>query len=260
MKSPAFQVYVNDFLGSAKVGMMNTEEIGAYWLLLFLDWQEHGFVYNEQQLSRWTRLTPARFRKAWVALAPCFEEGEDGRLHSPRLQKEREKQEAWREKSAKGGKKSGEARLKGGSVNGSDLVRTNAQPKTNIPLPLPSPLPVTAKAKTKATEKPSPFPKSACDELYETWTEVRGAIDYGAFRKALAPLFPTAGPRYTQPQLVEAIKAHAEYVDGLAPRQAGFENVHKFAADIQRWVRIGGMPAVDPQTRELTERGRLALA
>ena len=38
MKSPAFQFYVNDFLGSAKVGMMSTEEIGAYLLLLLLDW------------------------------------------------------------------------------------------------------------------------------------------------------------------------------------------------------------------------------
>lgn len=116
------------------------------------------------------------------------------------------------------------------------------------------------KTKAKATEQPSPFPKSACDLLYETWTTARGAIDYGAFRKALKPLYPTAGPRYTEPQLVDAIKAHAEYVEGLAPREAGFENIHKFAADAQRWVRIGGMPAVDPTTRELTERGRLAFA
>jgi hypothetical protein len=112
----------------------------------------------------------------------------------------------------------------------------------------------------EAPEKPSPFPKSVCDALYETWTEVRGAIDYGAFRKALKPLYPTSGPRYSQDVLTEAIKAHAEYVEGLQPREAGFETIHKFAADVQRWVRIGGMPAVDPDTRELTERGRLALA
>jgi hypothetical protein len=118
----------------------------------------------------------------------------------------------------------------------------------------------TKRKKPKATEQPSPFPKSACDLLYETWTTARGAIDYGVFRKALKPLYPTAGPRYTEPQLVDAIKAHAEYVEGLAPREAGFENIHKFAADAQRWVRIGGMPAVDPNTRELTERGRLAFA
>lgn len=116
------------------------------------------------------------------------------------------------------------------------------------------------KRTTKATKQPSPFPKSICDALYETWVSVRGPIDYGALRKALSPLYPAVGPRFTQEQLTLAIKAHAEWVEGLSPREAGFENVHKFAADIQRWVRIGGMPVVDPDTRELTERGRLALA
>jgi hypothetical protein len=116
------------------------------------------------------------------------------------------------------------------------------------------------KAKTKAPEQPSPFPKSACDELYETWVPLRGAINYGLFRKILTPLFPASGPRYTQQQLIDAIKAHAEYVEGLSPREAGFETIHKFAADVQRWVRVGGMPAVDPESRELTERGRLAVS
>jgi hypothetical protein len=112
----------------------------------------------------------------------------------------------------------------------------------------------------KATEKPSPFPKSVCDDLYEAWTSVHGAINYALFRKTLAPLFPASGPRIPQQQLVEAIKAHGEYFEGLAPREAGFETIHKFAADVQRWVRIGAMPAIDPETREPTERGRLALA
>lgn len=115
-------------------------------------------------------------------------------------------------------------------------------------------------ASTKAAELPSPFPKSACDELYETWVPLRGAINYGLFRKILTPLFPASGPRYTQQQLIDAIKAHAEYVEGLSPREAGFETIHKFAADVQRWVRVGGMPVVDPESRELTERGRLAVS
>jgi hypothetical protein len=109
----------------------------------------------------------------------------------------------------------------------------------------------------KATEQPSPFPKSVCDVLYETWISARGAIDYGLLRKSLAPLYPTAGPRYTQEQLTEAIRAHAEWVDGLTPREAGFETIHKFVADVSRWVRLGGMPLQDPVSGELTERGLL---
>jgi hypothetical protein len=117
-----------------------------------------------------------------------------------------------------------------------------------------------SRSKTTATEKPSPFPKSICDRLFETWISARGGIDYGAFRKALESLYPTQGPLFAEEQLVKAIAAHAEFVDGLTPKEAGFEDVRKFAQNVQRWVRIGSMPVVDPETRELTERGRLALA
>jgi hypothetical protein len=109
-----------------------------------------------------------------------------------------------------------------------------------------------------AKEKPSPFPKGVCDSLYEVWIAVRGAVPYPAFRKALSPLYPTPGPRYTETEIIEAIKAHAEYVSGLTPREAGFESPVKFVADIRRWVRLGAMPAQE-STGELTERGHLIL-
>jgi 5-methylcytosine-specific restriction endonuclease McrA len=104
VKSPAFQLYPNDFLGSAKVGMMTTEEIGAYLLLLLLDWQEDGFDYQAPRLARWCRLPTARFTKAWGAIGPCFTADAAGRLRNPRLERERIKQADWREKSSNGGK------------------------------------------------------------------------------------------------------------------------------------------------------------
>lgn len=133
-KSPAFQMYVNDFLGSAKVGMMSTEEIGAYLLLLFLDFQEKGFVYDSRRLAKWCRLPRRRFEKAWDAIKPCFVERE-GRMYNPRLELERVKQAEWREKSSKGGLASAESRGKGGST----LVEPNRQPPANTPSPSPSP-------------------------------------------------------------------------------------------------------------------------
>lgn len=116
----------------------------------------------------------------------------------------------------------------------------------------------TSKSKTTATEKPSLFPKSVCDSLYETWISVRGAVPYGAFRKALAPLYPTEGARYTEVQIIEAMKAHSEFVSGLEPRAAGFETLYKFVADIQRWGRLGAMPSQE-LSGELTERGRMVV-
>lgn len=162
-ESPAFQIYPNDFLGSAKVGMMSTEEIGAYWLLLLLDWQEGGFVFEERSLSRWCKLTLARFRKAWEAIRPCFVE-RDGRLFNPRLEKEREKQAEWRRKSSEGGKKSAETRWgqpsKGGGKGGYEMVVTNGvtneQPIGNTPLPLPSPVTAETTTTQNGTEKAPP--------------------------------------------------------------------------------------------------------
>lgn len=142
MKSPAFQFYPNDFLGSAKVGVMSAEEVGAYLLLLCLDWQEGGFVYDEGDLARWCRLPRAKFRKAWVRVSRCFVE-RDGRMFNPRLDAERTKQADWREKSRKGGIASGEARTKGGSTTLATAVEPKPQPNTNTPFPSPSPTPVT---------------------------------------------------------------------------------------------------------------------
>ncbi len=155
-KSPAFQWYPDDFLGSGKVGTMTTEEVGVYTLLLCLDWNETGFVFDEEELSRWCRLTRPRFRKAWARVSRCFAE-RDGRLYNPRLEVEREKQAEWRAKSAKGGRTSGQARAKGGSTvvqppleNGSQMVPTKREPKGNTPFPTPTPVTTTAKATTSA--------------------------------------------------------------------------------------------------------------
>lgn len=125
--SPAFQFYVNDFLASAKVMLMDADEVGAYLLLLCLDWQEDGFAYDEKSLAKWCRLKPARFRKAWVRLAPCFVE-HDGRYHNERLQIEREKQDEWRKKSAKGAATANAKRWAKGR-GGDEMATANESPE-----------------------------------------------------------------------------------------------------------------------------------
>ena len=146
-KSPAFQFYVNDFLGSAKVGSMNGSEVGIYLMLLFLDWQEIGFEFNPDFLSRWCRVTRGTFLKAWVIVSKCFEE-RDGRMFNHRLDIERKKQAEWSQKSRNGGLTSGQVRRKGGS--------TTFQPSLNTPSPSSTPTP----------NHPSPpYP----DEFEKTW-------------------------------------------------------------------------------------------
>ena len=174
MSSPAFQVYVNDFLGSAKVGMMTTEEVGAYWLLLLLEWQGSGFVFDRLDLARWCRLTPERFDEVWIRIGPCFRE-RNQKLHNVRLSKERAKQKKWRDKSREGGIKSGRARSKG-LKGGATTLEPTPQPKTNTPLPLPLPSPELQlqqpKTKTSARRKP----RGEAGVARETWLTPFAAV------------------------------------------------------------------------------------
>jgi uncharacterized protein YdaU (DUF1376 family) len=111
-RSPAFQLYVDDLLGSGTVQAANTEEVGAYVLLMCYDWQEVGFVYDEERLANVCRLPLPRFRKAWAHLSPKFPE-RDGRRFNPRLEKERAKQAAWAAKATEKGKRGADVRWHG---------------------------------------------------------------------------------------------------------------------------------------------------
>lgn len=114
MKSPAFQFYPTDYLGSQRVQMLTLEEEGAYVRLLCYCWQ-HGTIPDDaDQLARLigkgASTTVARVVQA------MFQQGPDqGKLIHDRLEQERAKQAAWRAKSSAGGHKSAEKR-KGGST------------------------------------------------------------------------------------------------------------------------------------------------
>lgn len=134
-KSPAFQFYPDDFMGG-KAGMMTPEQTHVYIWLLCLDWNQHGFEHDVTALSRWCRVSPAVFRKAWAIVKDSFAFSE-GKWFNERLQKEREKQEAWREKSAKGGSTKRQPPLQPKGNHPSDLVEECLQPEGNTPLPTP---------------------------------------------------------------------------------------------------------------------------
>lgn len=102
-KSPAFQFYPSNFLGSPKVRAMSLAEIGLYTLALCLDWDGVGFTADELHDLAATQREGVDFNTAWGRVSRCFEhDGE--RFYSARLKSERQKQREWRRKSSKGGK------------------------------------------------------------------------------------------------------------------------------------------------------------
>lgn len=128
MKSPAFQFYPGDWLSSPAVMLMTPEHEGAYIRLLCYDWMSDGIPDCDQSLAALSRLGEGWFKGGSTVLKRCFNQHptKAGFLTNPRLQKEREKQAEWREKSRIGGIKSAASR----SSKRSRVV----QPKVNRPV------------------------------------------------------------------------------------------------------------------------------
>jgi uncharacterized protein YdaU (DUF1376 family) len=131
-KAPAFQFYPKDFLSDGKVAAMTLAERGAYITLLCLCWQERSIPAESSRLARMVGTSPAAFARLWPALEPCFHVSDDdpGRLVHLRLEKERTKQNAYRERQSNAGRASAATRQQPEGNHGS----TERQPKVNSPV------------------------------------------------------------------------------------------------------------------------------
>lgn len=109
MKSPAFQFYAAEWISDEHVSMMSLEEEGAYIRLLAYCWREGSISSDLNALSK---LCKGASTTLLALVVKRFKPNptDTARLIHSRLEKEREKQAAWREKSAKGGRKSAKTR------------------------------------------------------------------------------------------------------------------------------------------------------
>lgn len=120
--SPAFQVYVQDFL----LGTLDftAEETGGYFLLLLHQWDKGFIPNNEKKIKKLSKLS----KKALPTVLQKFVIGEDGNLRNLRLEIERDKQLLNREKAVQAGIKSGEVRKKKAKHSGTEVeLKTNGR-------------------------------------------------------------------------------------------------------------------------------------
>lgn len=117
-KSPAFQFYPGDFLSDGKQSVMELEEVGAYTRLICACWLEGNIPTEMRKLAKLAGTTTDMMRKLWPAIEPCFEKDPAcaGYLIHPRLEKERAKQAAFKEKKRAAGKRGASARWTGDAV------------------------------------------------------------------------------------------------------------------------------------------------
>jgi len=119
-EAPAFQLYSADFY--VDTNEWSVDEVGIYTRLLLSQWSNKSLPDNITRLARIAGCSPQKFQKAWGQIAIKFTKNGDGRLQNPRLEREREKQQKYRELQAEKSKKGVEARRKQathGSSNGS---------------------------------------------------------------------------------------------------------------------------------------------
>lgn len=118
MKSPAFQMYPNDWLMDEDVILMSELEEWCYFRMVLLCWKYDSLPASHEDIAKLVGKGGSTTLVA--AVAKCFisDPKNPERIRHKRLDKEREKQRQWSEKSKIGGKMSGIARrkwLKGGS-------------------------------------------------------------------------------------------------------------------------------------------------
>jgi len=95
-KPPAFQFYVRDFLTGTQT--MTLEEVGAYTRCLAYEWDAGGLPDDVTQLARVMICPRAKVKKIWPKIRQKFVRNADGFWRNSRLESERVKQQAFRDR------------------------------------------------------------------------------------------------------------------------------------------------------------------
>ena len=166
-KRPAFQFYPGDWLGSQRVSLLTLEEEGAYLRLLASCWQHGSIPSAPDMIAR--LIGKGSSTTLATTLATMFQPHpfNPALLVHDRLEKEREKQDAWSEKCREGGRKSAEMRKIG--KGSSSLVEGLLEGSTNKKATLQSSITIT-NTSTKV-EVGAPKKSYLLDE--EFWAEMK---------------------------------------------------------------------------------------
>jgi uncharacterized protein YdaU (DUF1376 family) len=100
-KAPYFHFYYEDFLSGVKY--FNTEEIGAYILLLIYQWEFNYVVIDEKSIKKITKISKKKCEK----VLEKFIETSPGKFQNLRLEIEREKYVKFINKQCSNGSKGG---------------------------------------------------------------------------------------------------------------------------------------------------------
>jgi uncharacterized protein YdaU (DUF1376 family) len=236
---PYFRFFPKDFMGDCIVQVMNTEEVGAYVLLLCCAWQQEpaGSLPNDDNtLSRMARLDQSRWLECKKNVLAAFSMGADGRHHQKRMQTEHAWSMRAREYRSEGGKKGMKARW--GERNGERKGKKRAADNSvitagnNTVITVPdnsvitrasgsgsSLLPKVVKGEQPEQKAPREGKVRERDHLFDSVAEVAGADPKvnGAQIAKVCKQLRAAEPPYTPEEvraLPEVLKREMPYLQG----------------------------------------------
>lgn len=124
-KPPACLFYWNDFV--ADTIEWEAAAVGAYVRLLASEWMNGSIPIDTKSLAWIAHLSHTEFERLWnESIRFKFVSIQDGRLINPRMEREREKQEAYRNQRVMAGRASGAARAKA-------AIDTSNERSTSVP-------------------------------------------------------------------------------------------------------------------------------
>lgn len=127
--APAFQFYPKDFLSSTRVQRMSLTEVGVYIVLLSHAWLSGGIPTDTNEIAKLVKMPAGRFRRMWAGpLSECFTK-RGAVLINERLDAERKKQIAFRDRQSENGRKGGR---RGSQALPNPLPTEKGSPSTRV--------------------------------------------------------------------------------------------------------------------------------
>ena len=222
-RSPSFQFYASDWLGSNHRATMTLAEQGAYINLLCRQWSDPtcSLPDDDVALAGLSELGNEWMKGSSCLLRLCFPKHPclEGRIANPKMLILKEERDDWVEKCSKGGKRSGKVRRAKSFVAKTSATKKTAKGtsttlgskppskrEVNVNTPSPSPSPSTIKKK----------PLYPLDEI--TYPD---GMDTPAVRQAIVEWLDykrARGQAYKQPAKQMGTLLASKLFDGLAER------------------------------------------
>lgn len=221
--SPAFSFYPKDWLADGPVRELSYEQKGVYADLLSIYWLEGGLPADTARLARLVGMPAKKFSRLWPDIERCFRiEGD--RIVQKRLEEEKAKQLAFRQRQAVKGAKGGKSK----HINKDRKPRLTrglprAKPDDTLPSPSPSPFPTPTTNSNGNEPAPAaavalPAVIATVEKLWSTeacddWQHHLGTPPGGRIGAALKPLLAKHGWGVVRPLWREACERAAAESD-----------------------------------------------